>query len=106
MLFHQHEGQIKDIAGAMKNAQTKIIFSTEESPKKQRYFTLRRANHETIEVEVPEVRTWNVSTDRIEKYIEGLTQYFMTCEQVDEKLNQPHNGSNPTDDTEDGWAIQ
>ncbi|MGA9770442.1 MAG: TraM recognition domain-containing protein [Blastocatellia bacterium] len=98
MLFHQHEGQIKDIAGAMKNAQTKIVFSTEESPKKQRYFTLRQANHETIEVETPEVRDYKMSAERIERYVEKLTQYFLTCEQVDERLKTSHNEDTPTEE--------
>jgi len=102
MLFHQHEGQIKDIAGAMKNAQTKIIFSTEDDPKEQRHFTLRKANHERIECEAPEVKDHSgfVSQERIDRFTDSLTMHFLTGEQVDEKLNQSHNGSNPDDDEE------
>jgi hypothetical protein len=95
LLFHQHEGQIKDVAGAMKNAQTKIIFSTEDSPKDQRHFTLRRANHETLEVEVPTVQDWHVSQKQIDAYAERLTKSFMTCEQVDSALSAKQNEEEP-----------
>lgn len=88
-LFHQHEGQMKDIAGAMQQAQTKITFSTEDSPKEQRHFTLRRANHKTLEGEVPHVKDWHVSDDLRDRYVESLTREFMTCEEVDSALATP-----------------
>ena len=96
LLFHQHEGQIKNIAGAMKNAQTKITFSTEDSPKEQRHFTLRRANHKTFQVEVPEIRDSHASEKSQDAYIERLTREFMTCEEVDEKLKTSHNEDTST----------
>jgi len=87
LLFHQYDGQIKDIAGAMKNAQTKITFSTEDSPKKQRHFTLRRANHQTIDAEVPVLPTYSASKKQLDSYEEYLTQHFLTTQEVDALLN-------------------
>lgn len=97
LLFHQHQGQIKEIAGAMQQAQTKIIFSTEDSPKEVRRFTLRRANHKTTEGEVPHVKDWHVSQEQRDNYVDQLTREFMTCEEVDSALATPHNESKPTD---------
>jgi hypothetical protein len=94
-LFHQHEGQIKDIAGAMKNAQTKLIFSTEESPKEQRHFTLRHPNHDTVDVLAPNIPDWHVSQAQVDAYVEYLTQYFMTSEEVDSALCSTQNEEEP-----------
>jgi len=99
-LFHQHEEQIRNIAGAMKNAQTKIIFSGEDSPKEQRNFTLRLPNHETVNVRVPEIPARHVSPDRLDAYVESLTRNFLTCDQVDERLNPPK-----TEDTPQGFGT-
>jgi hypothetical protein len=95
-LFHQHEGQIKEVAGAMKNAQTKIMFSTEDFPKPQRHFVLRRANHDIIDIEVPEVNTPPVTADEMSEYLLYLTQHFMTVDEVDDRLTTSHNVSTPT----------
>jgi uncharacterized protein DUF87 len=97
LLFHQHDGQIKEIAGAMQQAQTKITFSTEDEPKEQRHFTLRRANHKTCEVEVPLIKDWHVSNDQRDRYVEQLTQGFMTCQEVDTLLATPQNEEVPQD---------
>jgi type IV secretory pathway TraG/TraD family ATPase VirD4 len=92
LLFHQDKGQLTPaIASAIKNAQTKIFFSTEENLKAQRQFTLRRANGETIECETPLVTVPRVSPERVQQYVEYQTQYFLTREEVDAKLSVPHN---------------
>lgn len=109
LLFHQDRGQLTpEIASAIKNAQTKITFSTEESPKEQRHFTLRRANGEERECESPLMSLRPATQSRVDEHIEYMTQYFMTPEQVDERLNRPHNEVKPSiqDDSQDGWAIQ
>ena len=115
-LAHQHPGQLtKAIEVAIKNAQTKIFFSTEENPKEQQHFSLRRANHQELECEAPHVQTARASQARIEKVVEYLCQCFMTCDQVDRLLsntdrgNQPHKNIKNTaieDDTDNGWAVQ
>lgn len=111
IIAHQDPGQLTPaLSSAVKNAQTKLFFSTEESLKEQRHFTLRRANGETLECETPVIKPVYPFPSQMEKFIKYYTQYFMTCEQVDERLKTSHNESNPSkeiqDDTEDGWAIQ
>jgi hypothetical protein len=97
MLFHQDRGQLTPaIASAIKNAQTKLYFSTEESLKEQRHFTLRRANGETVECESPLLTLRSASQSRVRHYIEYMTQYFMTGKQVDEKLKTSLNVNTPT----------
>ena len=111
IIAHQDAGQLTPaLSSAIKNAQTKLFFSTEEDLKEQRHFTLRRANGETLECETPLIRSVFPFPSQIEKFIEYYTQYFMTCEQVDERLNRSHNGSNPSKEiqehTKDGWAVR
>lgn len=108
MLFHQDPGQLTPaISSAIKNAQTKIYFSTEEGLKEQRQFTLRRANGEVTECESPLLTLRPPSQFRIDRYVEHMTQYFLTVEEVDAKLKTSHNVSTPTpDDTDNGWAIK
>lgn len=91
LLFHQTEDQTKNIAGAMKNAQTKITFYQEDSPKEQRNFTLRLPNHETVNVRVPEIPARKVSPDRLASFIQRLTAQFKTIEQVDSELATTQN---------------
>jgi len=107
ILSHQDTGQLSpELASAFKNAQTKIIFSSEENPKEQRMFTLRRANGEETLCEAPLMPKRFVDPKRIENFVEYHTQYYMTPEQVDERLNRPHNEGKPTDDTQDGYAAR
>jgi type IV secretory pathway TraG/TraD family ATPase VirD4 len=102
ILSHQDLGQLSpELMSAFKNAQTKITFSSEENPKMQRHFTLRRANGEKIECEAPMLQKSYVSPKTIEAFIERNTRHFMTPEQVDERLNKSHNGSNPTQEIND-----
>lgn len=91
LLFHQHQEQIRNIAGAMKNAQTKITFSQEDSPKEQRNFTLRLPNHEMVNVRVPEIRSRQIAPERLASLVEVLTSRFKTCEEVDNQLTAPRN---------------
>ena len=106
MLFHQHPGQLTPgIASAIKNAQTKLFFSTEDVPKEQRHFTLRRANGEDILCQSPLMTLRPASQSRIDQYVEYTTQSFMTCEQVDEKLSTSRNGNNPVQ-TVGGYEIE
>jgi hypothetical protein len=102
MIFHQDPGQLTPaLTSAVKNAQTKLFFSTEDDLKEQRHFTLRRANGETLECETPVMRPVFPLPAQIEKFVEYYTQYFMTCEQVDERLNLSHNEDNPTEPTQE-----
>ena len=102
MIFHQDPGQLTPaLTSAVKNAQTKLFFSTEDDLKEQRHFTLRRANGETLECETPVMRTVFPLPAQVEKFVEYYTQYFMTCEQVDERLNLSHNEVNPTKPTQE-----
>lgn len=101
-LFHQDKGQLTPaLTSAMKNAQTKIIFSTEENPKEQRRFIFRKANGEEIECEAPLMPKRFLDQKRIDKLIEYHTQYFMTPEQVDARLKTSHNESNSTKEIDD-----
>jgi len=111
LLFHQDPGQLTpEMASAIKNAQTKIYFSTEENLKNQRRFTLRHANGETMECEMPLLTLRPASEKRVNEYVEYMTQYFLTPEQVDAKLRSSHNEATPSketeDDTQDGWAAR
>ena len=111
MLFHQHPGQLTPgIASAIKNAQTKLFFSTEDVPKEQRHFTLRRSDGKVTQCQSPLMSLQPASEKAIQKYIEKMTKDFLTVEQVDEKLNKSHNKGKPTkatyDDTQDGWAAR
>jgi len=92
-LAHQQMDQVQKagMIGAIQNAQTKITFRTEESPKKQRHFTLRRSDHTTVQVEAPEVKDFEVSPERMKELKEQLTQNFLTMQEVDEMLRKPHN---------------
>lgn len=106
MLFHQHPGQLTPgIASAIKNAQTKLFFSTEDVPKEQRQFTLRRSNGEDILCQSLLMTLRAASQSRIDQYIKFMTQSFMTCEQVDERLSISRNGSNLTK-TVGGYEIE
>lgn len=105
ILAHQHPGQLSPaVEVAIKNAQTKVIFSTEQNPKQQRYFTLRKADHSTADVIAPLVKPYQVPQERIDRYIEEMCRYFFTPEQVDARLGTSQNEVKPTD--ENGWAIQ
>ena len=106
ILAHQHPGQLSPaVEVAIKNAQTKIYFSTEDSPKQQRYFTLRKADHSTADVIAPLVKPYQMPQERIERYVEDVCHYFLTPEEVDARLNKPNNEVNP-DDTQDGYAAR
>jgi type IV secretory pathway TraG/TraD family ATPase VirD4 len=88
ILAHQHPGQLSSsIEVAIKNAQTKVIFSTEETPKRQRYFTLRRADHTSIEAIAPKIKLWKPSQASVERYVEHATKDFLTPEEVDKRLS-------------------
>jgi hypothetical protein len=110
ILAHQDEGQLSPaLASAIKNAQTKIYFSTEQNPKQQRYFTLRKADHSTADVIAPLVKPYQVPQERIDRYVEEVCKYFFTPEEVDARLKTSHNEVKPSkeiQDTQDGWAIQ
>jgi hypothetical protein len=107
MLFHQDAGQLTPaLTSAVKNAQTKIYFSTEESLKEQRHFTLRRANGETTECESPLMSFRPASEKRITKYVESMTQGFMTPQEVDTALATPQNEDNPPDDGFIQWKAK
>jgi hypothetical protein len=107
MLFHQHPGQLtRAIASAIKNAQTKLFFSTEDVPKEQRHFTLRRSHGEELECESPLMRLRPALPTRVKEHVEYMTQYFLPPEQVDARLNRPQDKVKPSYDTEDGWAVQ
>jgi hypothetical protein len=96
VICHQDKDQLdQTMRTAVKQAQTKIMFSTEEFPKEQRQFTLRRANHSTVEGETLIMPELHIEEDRLTKYIEYLTQYFMTVEEVDSILATPHNEDTP-----------
>lgn len=98
ILIHQEPDQVKSIAGPMQNAQTKLIFRQENSPKEARWFTLRRANHETVEVKTPDVHKFEVPERTMQSYINKLTRKHFTIEEVDRILYRPNNESNPQDD--------
>jgi len=99
ILAHQDQGQLTPaLASAIKNAQTKIRFSTEENPKDQRMFTLRRANGEEILCEAPLMPKRFFDRKKVEALIERNTQFFMTPEQVDERLNTSQNNGKPTEE--------
>ena len=101
ILAHQHPGQLTaEIEVAIKNAQTKIFFSTEEKPKKQKQFSLRLADHTTVEAQAPEIRMLNVRPQRVEQYVAYLTQFFMTADQVDRRLPKLTSGSAVSPDRE------
>lgn len=88
ILAHQHPGQLSSsIEVAIKNAQTKILFSTEENPKKQRYFTLQRADHTRIEAIAPKIKLWKPSPTSVARYVEYATSDFLTPEEVDSRLS-------------------
>lgn len=72
MLFHQDESQVRSFAGALKNAQTKIRFSTEERPLPTRAFELRRADHSRARDEVPNVKQFHVRQEDRDALIERL----------------------------------
>jgi len=97
ILAHQDQGQLTPaLASAIKNAQTKIRFSTEENPKEQRIFTLRRANGEQILCEAPLMPKRFFDQKKVDKLVETNTRYFLTPEQVDERLKTTHNVNTPT----------
>lgn len=86
-LFHQDKSQLKEAGfdGAIKSAQTKLFFSTEEDLKPQRHFTLR-TGYTFIDAEAREVRSFVVSPAQREQYVERLTHDFLTREEVDALL--------------------
>lgn len=97
ILVHQDQGQLSPaLASAIKNAQTKIYFSTEDSPKQQRYFTLRKADHSTADVIAPLVNLHKIPQERIDRYVEQTTRHFLTPEEVDARLKTSHNEDTPT----------
>jgi type IV secretory pathway TraG/TraD family ATPase VirD4 len=93
-LAHQERTQLQrtGLEGPIKNAQTKITFRTEDRPKAQRQFTLRRADHIRVECETPEVKNFKVSPARIKQLTERLIKNFLTVDRVDEllRLRKPH----------------
>jgi type IV secretory pathway TraG/TraD family ATPase VirD4 len=99
-LAHQEPEQIQKagMTGAIKNAQVKMMFRTEDNPRVQRHFTLRRTDHTTVDVETPEVKSFEVSQARFQELVESLTKNFLTIEQVDELLVKPHNEEELTDE--------
>jgi hypothetical protein len=97
LLFHQDLGQLTPpLISAIKSAQTKITFSTEENPKEQRRFILRRANGKEIECEAPLMSLPFPNQKKVDALEDYHTRYFMTPEQVDERLKTSHNNSKPT----------
>jgi len=92
ILAHQDQSQLSPpIASAIKNAQTKIYFSTEDNPKKQRYFTLRKSDHTTADVIAPLMNLSHVSAEKVESYVERVTRDFLTPQEVDSLLDRPQN---------------
>jgi type IV secretory pathway TraG/TraD family ATPase VirD4 len=101
ILAHQHQGQLSSsLEVAIKNAQTKIIFSTEENPKKQRHFILQRADHTRIEAIAPKIKLWNPSPASVARYVENATRHFLTPEEVDSRLS-PLSGKASEPETEE-----
>ncbi|MFP5263712.1 MAG: hypothetical protein ACLGJB_17670 [Blastocatellia bacterium] len=99
ILSHQDLGQLSpELNSAFKNAQTKFIFSSEENPKMQRHFTLRRASGEQIECEASMLQKSYINPKTVEAFIERNTKHFMTPEQVDARLNRSHNEEVPKED--------
>jgi hypothetical protein len=72
LLFHQDRSQVKPFEGALKNAQTKLWFSTEEEPLPARHFILRRADHEEYPGVVLPVTSFRVPREERERLIESL----------------------------------
>jgi TraM recognition site of TraD and TraG len=92
VLIHQQPDQIKSISGAMQSAQTKITFrlENESSPKEERHFILRRANHETIKAKTPDIPDYHISDEKLESEVEHLTRNFLTIGEVDQLLYRPN----------------
>jgi type IV secretory pathway TraG/TraD family ATPase VirD4 len=89
ILAHQHPGQLSPAVDvAIKNAQTKVIFSTEQNPKQQRYFTLRKTDHTIVEAVAPVVQPYQVPQEKTDRYVETKNQYFFTPEEVDARLHK------------------
>ncbi|MDQ3816170.1 MAG: TraG/TraD/VirD4 family protein [Acidobacteriota bacterium] len=83
LLFHQDRSQVTSRAGALRNAQTKIAFSTEESPLPRRHFVLRRADHSSFRGIVLPVTEFKVSREKREALITRLTKDFLASEPID-----------------------
>jgi hypothetical protein len=83
LLFHQDRSQVRTHEGALRNAQTKLMFSTEDSPLPKRHFVLRRANHSTERGVVLQVTEFKVSQEKREALIARLTKDFVASEPID-----------------------
>lgn len=91
-LIHQNQDQVREIKGAMQSAQTKIHFSTEERPLPERHFLFKRPRtSEWIEVIAPNVRQAQPPRRKVERVIAQILKNFLTPEEVDARLNAPHN---------------
>jgi DNA helicase HerA-like ATPase len=89
MLFHQREGHLpKDLKNALLNAQTRFEFSTDDSPKKQRCFTVTKPDLSRTAEMVPTVGDFHLPPARITAYKESLLARFLPCEKVDDLLDK------------------
>jgi hypothetical protein len=84
-LFHQDMSQLKKAGfdGAIRNAQTKLFFSTEDEPKLQRHFILRLASQFFFDAEALNVKPFRVDAHERELLIERLTKDFLTSNEID-----------------------
>ena len=93
----------------MQSAQTKITFSLEDTPKQIGWCTLRRFNHEVIEVKTSEMPDYHITEKQINSCENKLTKKFSTIEQVDVKLKQSQNEDAPADEEEPNpfeWVMK
>ena len=107
ILIHQQPDQVRSIVGAMQNAQTKIAFSLESNRKDVGWCTLRRFNHEVVEVKTPELPDYNISDEAVEAEIEERTKEFSSIEEVDRLLYRFNDEPMPLKEEDiEGYAVQ
>jgi type IV secretory pathway TraG/TraD family ATPase VirD4 len=94
MLFHQRQKQLPtDVADALHNAQHKVIFTTEDEKKPQRHFTYFSPAGDTVEEEVPEIKTYPLSEATVEAYKSRLLKTFLSAQEIDALLDGPAVGA-------------
>ena len=93
MLFHQRDSQLsKEVASALENAKTKITFSSGKGSgfKPKRHFEVTLADGTKKSGVVPEIPTFPIPDETIEKYRKTILVGFRTAEEVDRLLKPPH----------------
>jgi len=91
-LFHQHLDHIPAAhAGALKNAQTKIEFNSDEFQPEQRHFMLTRPDRTKYLDQVPNVQRYPLKPKTVSKYTNKLLKGYLSIEELDKALA---NGSN------------